>query len=82
MDASIFMDFPPKKLPPAPKRLRYISSYRSSLRSLKSVEYSVPQVGQGSMFKRYRLKKQIRTRGAPKTGTAESQLPGDQSPEI
>ena len=41
MDVSIFPDPPPSKLPQAPRRLRYISSYRSSLRSLKSVGYIV-----------------------------------------
>ena len=30
MDVSIFPDPPPSKLPQAPRRLRYISSYRSS----------------------------------------------------
>ena len=86
IDVSIFLDFSPTKLPQAPRRKRirgiYISSYRSSLKSLKTVGYTVPQAGQGSTFKCYRLKKQIRTRGAPRIGTAESQLPRDQSPEI
>ena len=82
MDVSIFAGSLPRKLPQAPRRLRYISSYRNSMRSLKSVGYIVTQVGQGSMFKRHRPKRQIKTRGAPETGSAVSSMPGDQSPEI
>ena len=73
MDTSIFPDSLPIKLPQAPTRN---ISYRSSLRSLKTVGNTIPQVGQGSTFKHYRPKRQMRTR----IGTAESQLPGDQSP--
>ena len=82
MDVSIFLGPPPSKLPQAPRRLRYISSYRSSLRSLKSVGYVVPRVGQGSISKRHRPKRQIRIRGASETGPAVSSVPGDQSSEI
>ena len=56
MDVSIFSSPPPSKLPQAPRRLRYISSYRSSLRSLKSIEYVVPKVGRGSISKHHRPK--------------------------
>ena len=82
MDISIFDSPPPSKLPPAPRRLRYISSYRRSLGSLKSVGYVVPRVGQGSVSKRHRPKRQIRTRGVPETEPASPSLLGDQSPEI
>ena len=82
MDVSIFPDPPPSKLPQAPRRLRYISSYRSSLRSLKSVGYIVLQVGRGSISKHHRPNRHIRIRGAPETGPAASSVPGDQSPEI
>ena len=86
MDVSIFPDSPPSKLPQAPKRKKMrnisISSYRSSLRSLRTLGNAFPQVGQGSTFKRYRPKRQIRTRVAPRIGTVESQLSRDQSPEI
>ena len=82
MDISIFDSPPPSKLPPAPRRLRYISSYRRSLGSLKSVGYVVPRVGQGSISRRHRPKRQIRTRGVPETEPASPSLLGDQSPEI
>ena len=74
MDMSIFPDSLPIKLPQAPKKN---ISYRSSLRSLKTVSNTIPQVSQGSTFKRYRSKRQIRTRGALRFGTAESWLPRD-----
>ena len=82
MDVSYFLDSLPRELPQAPRRLRYISSYRSSLRSLKSVGYIVPKVGRGSISKRHRHSRQIMIRGAPKTGPAASSVPGDRSPEI
>ena len=86
MDTSIFPDSLPNKLPQGPKRklMRgiHISSYRSSLRFLKTVGNTIPQAGQGSTFKYYRPKRHIIIRGAPRFGTAESQLPRDQSPDI
>ena len=75
MDVSIFLDSPPRKLPQAPRRRwrsTSVSSYRSNLRSLRTRGNASPQVGQGSTFKRYRLKKQIRTRGAPRIGEEQS----------
>ena len=82
MDVSIFSDPPPSKLPQAPRRLRYISSYRSSLRSLKSVGYISPRVGRGRISKHNRHNRQIRIGGAPKSGPSASFMPGDRSPEI
>ena len=82
MDISVFDSPPPSKLPPAPKRLRYISSYRRSLGSLKSVGYVVPRVGQGSISKRHRPTRQIRTRGVSETEPMSPSLLGDQYPEI
>ena len=82
MDISVFDSPPPSKLPPAPKRLRYISSYRRSLGSLKSVGYIVPRVGQGSISKRHRPKRQIRTRDVSDSEPMSPSLLGDQSPEI
>ena len=74
MDTSIFPDSLPIKLPQAPKKNK---SYRSSLRSLKTVSNTIPQFSQGNTFKRYRPKRQIRARGAPGFRTAESWLPRD-----
>ena len=82
MDISIFSNPSPRKLPQAPRRLHYISSYRSSLRSLKSVGYILPRVGRGSISKHHRPNRQIRIRGAHKSGPSASSMPGDQSPKI
>ena len=86
MDVSIFPDSPPKKLPQAPRRRKWrntsVSSYRSSLRSLRTLGNAFPQVGQGSTSKHYRPKRHTRTKKAPKGRGVASQPPREQSPEI
>ena len=77
MDISIFSNPSPRKLPQAPRRLHYISSYRSSLRSLHSVGYIPVRTGRGRFSSG-----QIRIGGAPKSGPSASSKPGDRSPEI
>ena len=51
MDVSIFLDSPPKKLPQAPRRRKWrntsVSSYRSSLRSLRTPGNAFPAKGRG-----------------------------------
>ena len=70
MDTSIFPDSPPIKLPQASKRRKWrnfsVSSYRSSLRSLRTLGNAHPQVDQGSTSKRHRPKRHTRTRNTPK----------------
>ena len=80
MDISVFSDPKPKKLPQAPKRLRYISSYRSSLRSLRYVGRI--KTARGRFSRRYRPKGQARIGDAPKLEKAASSQPREQSPEI
>ena len=80
MDISVFLDPKPKKLPLVPKRFQYISSYRSSLRSLHCVGHI--RAARGRFSRRHRPIGQARIGNAPRAETAASSSPREQSPEI
>ena len=80
MDISVFSDPKPKKLPQAPKRLRYISSYRSSLRSLRFVGHI--RTARGRFSRCHRPIGQARTGDASRAETAASSYPREQFPQI
>ena len=75
MDTSVFSDPTLRKLPQAPKWLRYISSYRSSLRSLHSVGHI--RTARGRFSRCHRPKGQIRIGGVPKSELSASFQPRD-----
>ena len=78
MDISVF-DSKPRKLPPAPKRLR-ISSYRCSLRSLYYVGHV--KAVRGGFSRCHRPIRQARAGSVSRTETAVSSYSREQSPKI
>ena len=80
MDISVFSNHKPKKLPLAPKRFRHISSYRSSLRSLRCVGRI--RAAWGRFSRRHRPIGQAKVGNASMTETSSSSYPREQSPEI
>ena len=78
MDISVF-DSKPRKLPPAPKRLR-VSSYRCSLRSFRYVGHV--KTVRGRFSRHHRPIGQVRVGNASRTEASASSYSREQSPEI
>ena len=80
MDISVFSDPQPKKLPSAPKRFHHISSYRSSLRSLRYVGHI--RAVRGRFSRRHRPIGQARVGNTSMTDTSSSSYSREQSRKI